>query len=70
MRNQIAKVRNKLNNLPETTRRIVRIAYPIVLYIIAHFTAVAAGVTDLRPVQFGFLLFWGLLEYLFFFRRS
>jgi hypothetical protein len=66
MPNFVVKLRNKLDSLQPGDRSLIRMLYPIVLYLLIHFTAVAAGITQIRPVQIGFMFVWAAVEYLLF----
>lgn len=64
------KFRDKVKSLQPGMRSLLRIAYPILLYTLMHFVAVAAGQKEMRPLQLVFLLLWGAIEYLVFLTKD
>lgn len=63
-------LRKKLRALPATQKFIIRILYPIVLFVIFYLIYLVTPIQNLQAVQLFFILVWALLEYLLFFKRD
>ena len=63
------KIRTKINNLPKALQFLIRIVYPILLYVLIHFTVIIKIDINLKLIQGIFMLIWAALEYYFFFSQ-
>jgi hypothetical protein len=68
--NMFEKLRRKINNSNPALRFIIRLLYPISLYVIFHLLFYNALGLDLRMIQFVFLIIWGGLEWQLFLKRK
>ncbi len=63
------KIRTKINNLPKAHQFLIRIVYPILIYVFIHFTVIIKIDINLKLIQGIFILIWAALEYYFFFSQ-
>ena len=66
----LKEVRKKLRNLPATKKFIVRIVYPIVLFIPFYLIYKYTAITNIRLVQIIFIAVWGGVEYVLFLKKN
>jgi hypothetical protein len=60
------KFRQKLNELSKVEKILLRLAYPILLYIILHFSLFQFYPREEKTFQFIFIIIWAFLEWYFF----
>lgn len=66
----INRLRNKIKGLSEVSKFVVRLLYPILLYVLFHFTIHVLIGLELRLTQFVFILLWGLIEWQLFLKKD
>lgn len=65
----IENIRKKIDSLHPAVKFIIRLIYPIGLYVIFHFGIHTALGMELRMMQFAFLLIWGVIEWQLFLKK-
>ena len=66
----IEELRNRIDNLSKGAKFIVRLIYPILLYLLFHFIMHSTIGLDLQVTQFIFIILWGIVEWQLFLKKS
>lgn len=58
--------RQKINELPKVQKIIIRLIYPILMYIVLHFLLFRFYPREKETFQFVFIIIWAFVEWYFF----
>lgn len=64
------KIREKVSKLKGSTKFLVRLIYPILLFLIMHFLFVYGMNAKSSTVQLIFILLWAFLEWTIFLKKK
>ncbi|MGM0479085.1 MAG: hypothetical protein ACQERC_07655 [Bacteroidota bacterium] len=62
-------LRNYLRDLSPLPKFLIRVLYPVIFYLTAHFIFVVGLKLSTQTVQVVFILIWAFIEWQLFFRR-
>jgi len=65
----LEKLRVKISKMPLGVKFIVRIVYPVLLYLIFFFLFHKNMRIELQTIQFVFIILWLLIEWKVFFKK-
>lgn len=65
-----SSLRKRVVGLGKTPKFIVRIVYPVAIYLIFHFLFINLLHFDANKIQIAFLFVWALIEWQVFFRED